>query len=61
MSSAEKDWKDREFIGELALYYKFRSGLSYRGFFFHFPPNRTFKSGESCQVIKMKDASMFLL
>ena len=64
MSSAEKDWKSSEFTGEMVFYYQFHSGLSYRVLPPpppRFPSNRTFESGESCQDIKMKDASMFSL
>ena len=62
MSSAEKNWKSSEFTGEMVFYYQFHTGLSYRvPPPPHFPSNRTFESGESCQDIKMKDASMFPL
>lgn len=60
MSLAE-DWKGSELTGEIVFYYQFHSALSYRGIVFRFTPNRTFKSGELCQDIKMRDASMFPL
>lgn len=63
MSSAEEGWKGSQFTGALVFYYQSHSGLSYGllGPPPHFPPNCTFKSGESCQDIKMKDACMFPL